>query len=103
MSWAKRARKTLQKGEKTTVKPRGHSMEPLVMDGATVTLEPISDPSTVKKGDIVLCRVRGRDYLHLVKATRYGKQWLIGNNRGHDNGWVGPHSLFGKATEIVQP
>ena len=28
------------------------------------------------------------------------KQWLIGNNKGHTNGWVGPHALFGKAVEI---
>jgi hypothetical protein len=100
MSWAKRARKALQKGETTTVKPRGHSMDPLVKDGATVTLEPIDDPQTIKKGAIVLVRVKGRDYLHLVHGTRNGKQWLIGNNKGHLNGWVGAHALFGKAVEI---
>jgi len=75
-------------------------MEPIVMDGATVTLKPITDPSTVRKGDVVLVRVKGSDYLHLVHATRHGRQWLIGNNKGHTNGWVGPHALFGKAVEI---
>lgn len=101
MSWAKHARKALQKGENATVKPRGHSMEPKVMDGATVTLAPISKDNKVKKGDVVLCRVKGRDYLHLILGTRRaGKQWLIGNNKGGINGWVGPHALYGKATEI---
>lgn len=100
MSWAKRARKALKEGENATVKPRGHSMEPKVQDGSTVVLAPITDPKTVKKGDVVLCRVKGRDFLHLVHGTRYGSQWLIGNNKGHVNGWIGAHALFGKAIEI---
>ena len=49
--------------------------------------------------DIVLLKVRGRDYLHLIKATNNGR-FQIGNNRGHINGWVGPNCIYGKAIAI---
>jgi hypothetical protein len=32
-------------------------------------------------GDIVLCRVGGRQYLHLILAIQ-GERFQIGNNRG---------------------
>jgi hypothetical protein len=100
VSWAKRAKKDLASGKRTVIKPKGNSMEPIVVSGATVTLDPIKDPKAVKKGDVVLCKVRGSDYLHLVHATRYGTQWLIGNNKGRTNGWVGAHAIYGKAVKI---
>ena len=80
------------------MRPRGHSMSGKVNDGDRVTLAPV-DPTTLKVGDIVLVRVHGADYLHLIKAidrTRF----LIGNNRDGVNGWVGPHAIYGIATTI---
>ena len=56
-------------------------------DGDLVTLEPC-DPEKLTPGDVVLVRVRGTDYLHLIKAVN-GDRVLIGNNRGGTNGWVG--------------
>jgi hypothetical protein len=44
-------------------------------------------------------RYRGREYLHLVKA-RQGDRYLIGNNRGGINGWVGRRAIFGIATRV---
>ena len=80
------------------VRPRGHSMTGKVNHGDTVTVEPLGvhDPQA---GDIVLCKVRGREYLHLVKATQ-GERYLIGNNRGGVNGWVGHSAIFGLATRV---
>ena len=86
MSWATRAIETLQRGERVTICPKGTSMEPLVHDGQGVVLEPVQVTQVVT-GDIVLCRVNGSDYLHLVKAVKPG-QVLIGNNRGRVNGWT---------------
>jgi hypothetical protein len=48
---------------------------------------------------VVLVRVRGTVYLHLVKAVNQGR-FLIGNNRGGINGWVGPSAIYGIATRI---
>jgi hypothetical protein len=73
-------------------------MKGKVDDGALVTLEPIGD-RRLKKGTVVLVRVKGRDYLHQILATR-GERYLIGNNKGGTNGWVGPRAVFGIATRV---
>jgi SOS-response transcriptional repressor LexA len=98
MSWAKYAKEGLARGETVQVRPRGHSMKGKVNDGALVTLEPC-DPDTLEVGDVVLVRVHGTDYLHLVKAIDRGR-FLIGNNRGGANGWVGQSALFGRTVKI---
>jgi len=52
-----------------------------------------------QKGDIVLCRVRGHQYLHLVTAVR-GDQYQISNNHGHVNGWTSRKNVFGILTKV---
>lgn len=94
MGWAIGHITKLRNGETVTFRPRGSSMKPKVVSGQLVTVEPVS-VSDLIVGDIVLCRVRGKEYLHLVKAIR-GRQYQIGNNRGHINGWVGPSAIFGR-------
>lgn len=98
MSWAKHAIEALGRKETVQIRPRGNSMKGKVNDGALVTLEPCL-PETLEVGDVVLVRVSGRDYLHLVKA-KDGKRFQIGNNKGGINGWVGPQAIYGKATRI---
>ncbi|HZS44674.1 MAG TPA: S24 family peptidase [Blastocatellia bacterium] len=98
MSWAKYAKEALARGETTQIRPRGHSMKGKVNDGDLVTLEPC-DTETLQVGDIVLVRVHGTDYLHLIKAINKDR-FLIGNNRGEVNGWVGHNCIYGKATKI---
>jgi SOS-response transcriptional repressor LexA len=101
MSWAKFAIESLQKGQKAQIKPRGHSMRGKVNDGDIVILEPCK-PEALEIGDIVLVRVKGRVYLHLIKAINQGR-FLIGNNRGGVNGWVGSNSIYGVASKIESP
>jgi SOS-response transcriptional repressor LexA len=98
MRWADHAKEALRRGETVQVRPRGHSMKGKVDDGALVTLQP-SVPDQLRPGDIVLVRVHGSDYLHLIKAISNGR-FLIGNNRGGTNGWVGPNAVYGIATKI---
>jgi len=69
-----------------------------VNNGQLCTVEPV-DPATVKVNDVVLCKVRGSEYLHLVKAVQDGR-FQIGNNKGHINGWVGSNGIYGKLTRI---
>lgn len=69
-----------------------------IESGQLCTVAPV-DPARVVVGDIVLCRVRGADYLHLVKAIQ-GRRVQIGNNRGRINGWIGPNSIYGKCIRI---
>lgn len=98
MSWEQLAIEKLQQGETTQVRPRGRSMAGKVNDGDIVTLEPC-DPNKLEVGDIVLVKVKGYVYLHLIKAKNNGR-FLIGNNLGGINGWVGTNFIYGKATKI---
>jgi hypothetical protein len=101
MGWADFAKEALRRGETVQVKPRGHSMRGKVNDGDIVTLEPCV-PESLTVGDIVLVRVHGNDYLHLIQAIDSGR-FLIGNNRGGTNGWVGANALFGRAVNVEKP
>jgi len=98
MSWATFAIEALQRGETVQIRPRGHSMKGKVNDGDLVTVTPCTT-DTLAAGDIVLVRVHGNDYLHLIKA-RDGDRFQIGNNRGGINGWVGKNAIFGKAIKV---
>ncbi len=70
-----------------------------VNDGDLVTVEPLGERE-LHVGDVVLVRLQGREYLHLVKAIQGGRA-SIGNNRGGVNGWVGRHSIAGIATKVT--
>ncbi len=70
-----------------------------IESGQLCTVEPV-DPSTLKVGDIVLCKVNGYEYLHLIKATQ-ASRFQIGNNRGRINGWVGQAAIYGKCVRVV--
>ena len=58
-----------------------------------------SGDTSLAVGDNVLCRVRGSEYLHLVKAIQGGR-FQIGNNRGRINGWIGANGIFGRCTSV---
>jgi hypothetical protein len=73
-------------------------MKGRIESGQLCTVAPV-DTTTLKVGDIVLCRVSGKEYLHLVKAIQ-GTRFQIGNNKGNINGWVRPNSIFGKLTKV---
>ncbi len=79
----------------------GNSMTPRIMNGQKQTLVPIKDPASIREGDIVLCKVRGSYFTHLVKAIRNNKgkrEFLIGNNHGHVNGWT--RAVCGKSVAV---
>lgn len=96
MSWATRAIEALGRGERVQIRPRGNSMKGKVDDGNLVTIEPWP-VEELEIGDIVLCRVNGNDYLHLIKAKDSGR-FLIGNNKGRTNGWT--RTVYGKVTKV---
>ncbi len=69
-----------------------------IESGQLCTVKPV-DADRLNVGDIVLCKVNGREYLHLIKAIQ-GARFQIGNNRGRINGWVSANSIFGKLVSI---
>src|SRR5262249_38202980 len=98
MGWATPFIARLQRGETVQVRPRGQSMRGKIASGQLCTVEPV-DPATLRVGDVVLCKVNGRQYLHLVKAIQGGR-FQIGNNRGGINGWVSAGSIYGKCVRV---
>lgn len=67
-----------------------------IKSGQLCTIQP-TEASLVEVGDIVLCKVNGNFYLHLVTAKQ-GDRCQISNNKGHINGWT--TSVYGKCIEI---
>jgi hypothetical protein len=98
MGWATHYISLLQAGETVRFRPRGHSMRGRIESGQLCTVEPV-DPTLLQVGDIVLCKVNGRQYLHLVKAIQGGRI-QIGNNRGKINGWISASGIYGKCVRV---
>ncbi len=98
MGWASSHIEKLREGETVSFRPRGNSMAGKIGSGQLCTVEPV-DPASLEVGDIVLCKVNGRGYLHLIKAIQ-GPRFQIGNNRGQINGWVSAGSIFGRCVMV---
>jgi hypothetical protein len=98
MGWATHHIARLRGGETVSFRPRGNSMTPRIESGQLCTVAPI-DVAALRVDDIVLCKVGGAEYLHLVKAID-GDRFQIGNNRGRINGWVGPSAIYGRLIKV---
>ena len=98
MSWATQYIAQLKEGKKVSFRPRGRSMKGKIESGQLCSVEPIN-LEELEVGDIVLCKVNGSQYLHLIKSIQ-GNRFQIGNNRGRINGWVSQNSIFGKCMRI---
>jgi phage repressor protein C with HTH and peptisase S24 domain len=85
----------LKDGRTVEVRGTGNSMTPLISSGQVVLIEPLKADASLNRGDIVLAKVRGRVYLHLVRALR-GDQVQIANNHGHVNGWTPRAQIYGR-------
>jgi hypothetical protein len=97
MGWATQYIAKLQAGQTVQFRPRGHSMRGKVESGQLCTVVPA--PEGLQVGDIVLCKVNGKHYLHLIKAVQ-GERYQIGNNRGRINGWVTRNCIYGRCIRV---
>ena len=98
MGWASYHIASLARGETVQFRPRGHSMRGRIESGQLCTVTPIGAAS-LAVDDIVLCKVNGREYLHLIKAIQ-GERFQIGNNRGRINGWISANAIYGKCIQV---
>lgn len=92
------AQQRLMEGETIKIKTSGNSMSGKVDNGSFVTIEPIEN-KTLKKKDIVLAKVNGRLYLHLITGVRKDS-YQISNNHGHVNGWALKKNIFGIVIKV---
>ena len=100
MNWKEHA-EDLKQGKTVQIRPKGSSMEPKISSGNLVTVEPHNNK--LAAGDIVLCKVGGKYFVHLIKTITTQKEKLryqIGNNKHHINGVVGIENIFGKVTKV---
>lgn len=94
MGWATRHIARLNEGETVQFRPSGHSMTGRVNHRDLVTVAPLASSHVLSPDDVVLCKVKGSHYLHLVKGVA-GDRVLIGNNRGGINGWINRAAVYG--------
>jgi hypothetical protein len=97
MGWASKYIEKLRDGEMVQFRPRGNSMTGLIKSGQLVTI--IAFQSPLEKGDIVLCKVNGCEYLHKIIAID-GERYQIGNNKGKINGWTDRKFIYGLCINI---
>ncbi len=98
MGWATHHIEKLKNNETVQLRPRGNSMKGKINSGQLVTVAPI-DKRELKIGDIVLCKVKSYQYLHLIKSIQ-GERYQIGNYIGGINGWIRRNSIFGICVKI---
>lgn len=98
MGWATGHIERLKKGETVQFRPRGNSMTGKIESGQLCTVAPV-EVEQLEVGDIVLCKVSGTQYLHLIRAIQ-GNRFQIANNRGRINGWIGANGIFGKLVRV---
>ena len=98
MGWAANHIGQLCKGSTVSFRPRDNSMAGKIESGQLCTVAPV-DPAALEIGDIVLCRVKGSEYLHLVKAIE-DDRFQIGNNRGLIDGWISGSMIYGRCIKI---
>lgn len=99
MGWADGHVAKLALGETVQFRPRGNSMVGKIESGQLCTVAPLGDRPPVV-GEVVLCRVKGNQYLHLVKAIQ-GPRFQIGNNRGGVNGWITLRQIHGRLIAVA--
>lgn len=100
MTWAKATIAKLRAGQIAQCRPHGGSMRGRIESGQLVTLDPAREPDV---DDAVLCRCKGNVYVHLIKAVQghgAARRYLIGNNRGGINGWVGRAAIYGVVIDV---
>ncbi len=98
MGWATPYIEKLKIGETVSFRPRDNSMAGKIESGQLCTVIP-AEAARVEGGDIVLCKVNGLEYLHLVKAKQ-GPRCQIGNNRGRINGWITANAIYGRCVKV---
>ena len=97
MGWAAAHIERLLEGQTVSFRPRGNSMTGKINSGDLCTVEP-ARADEVGPGDIVLCKVKGTEYLHFVKAVGPDGRVQIGNAHGRINGWT--RAVFGKLVRV---
>lgn len=99
MSWATKLIEELKSGQTVTFRPKGQSMKPIIESGQLCTCVPLDPGYLLKEGDVVLCKIKGKQYLHKITAFK-DQQIQISNNHGYVNGWTTRPNVFGILVKV---
>jgi len=102
MGWADDYIETLKAGISVSFRPVGNSMTPIIESGQLCRVKPydfVNFTHPIKKGDIVLCMVGKKQYLHIIRGI-HKDRYQIGNNHGKMNGWILKSNIFGKLVSV---
>ena len=91
--WADKHIENLKGGVAVSFRPKSNSMTPRIKNGQLCRVEPV-DWYNLEVGMVVLCKVKGHQYIHLLTAIK-GDQYQISNNKGHVNGWITKNNIYG--------
>ena len=101
-NWAAQYILQLSQGQIVKFRPHGNSMQPRIESGQLVTLTPVTQENVIEVGNIVLCKVDGKYWLHLVSAIGSDGRYQISNNKNHVNGWCNRKNLYGIVV-LIEP
>lgn len=87
----------LRSGHSILFKPQGSSMDPAILDGTIVMVDPLSRPPLA--GEVVLARdaLTNHYVLHRVSAVRGNRLYLWGDNVNRGDGWFALDDILGIA------
>jgi hypothetical protein len=90
----------VKRGRRTTFRPRGASMRPLIESGQKVTVEPVRRDA-LEPGDVVIVEVDEQPMLHLIRSLdETGERAEIAGADGIVNGWTTLDKVHGICTVI---
>lgn len=75
-------------------------MTPILKSGQPVICVPIAKETELKKNDIVLCKAKGKYYLHKISSIKNGVSYQISNNHKHVNGTISRSNIYGLVTNF---
>lgn len=90
--------KALEEKGEVIIRCNGNSMRPIIAPKEAIHLRKV-DPSQIRVGDAVFCRINGNLQVHLCSAIDK-ERFQISNNKGWVNGWIRANSIFGLAVQI---
>lgn len=101
MSWATKLIEILKSGNPVSFRPKGQSMKPRIKSGQLCTCIPVGSDYTPQVGEVVLCKVNGKQYLHIITALK-DQQVQISNNHGFVNGWTSRSNIYGLLIKVEE-
>lgn len=93
----------LEQGQQVQIKPQGYSMYPMFIPGRDEAILEKTDPSRLKRGDVVLYRREsGILVLHRILRVRGNDFYMVGDNQSEVEGPLSAEQIKGILTGFIR-